>query len=232
VDEVKTAGKVRGGRVGDAAPLSQGFHHVEQSSVGADGTCMRAALASIFGLRERDVPDFQGDDQPADVNAWLNPLGWSYRRAPVDGRKPDGWSTIEGVSPRGGLHACVAKDGELAWDPHPAALGDGQGLVEPRWYGLLERVGTDGAGRDANTYKTASMRGPSVVSQTGAGKRITSVDGTRWAVSVNKKRALPDSKYDVVETWTLKRRDTGGKVVTVATDRCKEYAEKFVNAQG
>ncbi len=110
-----------------------------QSRTGADGTCFRACLASILDLREDDVPDFTDEDFLGQANKFLAGHGLSYRRVPMY-KKPVGWSTIEGVSPRGGLHACVAHDGELIWDPHPIEDGTGQGLVEPRYYGLLESI--------------------------------------------------------------------------------------------
>jgi hypothetical protein len=113
------------------------MRRVVQTRTGADGNCLNACLASILELPLRAVPEF-GDDWAAEVNDFLSKYGLAYRRAPVDGAKPSGYSTIEGVSPRGGLHACVAYDGELAWDPHPIEDGTGQGLVEPRYYGLLE----------------------------------------------------------------------------------------------
>lgn len=112
---------------------------VEQTRTGADGNCLNACIASILELPLDDVPEF-GDDWLTELNDFLRSRGLSYRRIPVDGAKPSGYGTIEGVSPRGGLHACVALDGELVWDPHPISMRDGQGLVEPRYYGLLKSV--------------------------------------------------------------------------------------------
>jgi hypothetical protein len=123
---------------------------VVQSRTGEDGTCFRACVASILEVPEGAVPDFgaSGDDDAwwQDIQDWLGKAGYSYRRAPVSGARPVGWSTIEGISPRGGMHACVAKDGELVHDPHPRD-GTGRGLVEPRYYGLFEKTGhaKDGA---------------------------------------------------------------------------------------
>jgi hypothetical protein len=77
-----------------------------------------------------------------------------------------------------------------------------------------------------NAYKTTSLRGASSVSQDGAGKRLTSQDGTRWAISRNQKRALANHKFDVVECWTLKQR-VNGKVETVAIQRCESDARVF-----
>ncbi len=84
------------------------------------------------------MPDFSDDGFLEQVDAYLGSMGLRYRRVPLS-YKPAGWSTIEGISPRGGLHACVAHNGELVHDPHPQD-GTGRGLVEPRYYGLLERV--------------------------------------------------------------------------------------------
>lgn len=109
---------------------------VVQTRTGADGNCLNACIASILELPLKSVPEF-GDDWMEDLNKFLATKGLSYRRVPMY-KKPSGYSTIEGVSPRGGLHACVALDGELAWDPHPIEDSTGQGLVEPRYYGLLE----------------------------------------------------------------------------------------------
>ena len=76
-------------------------------------------------------------------------------------------------------------------------------------------------------YKTPSLRGPSSVAQDGAGRRMQSADGQRWAVSRNQKRALADHKFDVVECWTLKERGADGKAVTVAVQRGEEEAREF-----
>ena len=35
----------------------------------------------------------------------------------------------------------MAYNGKLVWDPHPKELHDGQGLLEPRYFGLLEPLG-------------------------------------------------------------------------------------------
>jgi hypothetical protein len=108
-----------------------------QTRVGDNGNCFATCLASIL---ECKVPEFgDGTDEEffAAADKFLDGHGLTYRRVPVDGAKPSGYSTIEGVSPRGGLHACVARDGKLVHDPHPQD-GTGRGLVEPRYYGLLE----------------------------------------------------------------------------------------------
>lgn len=135
---------------------------VVQSRTGSDGTCFRACLASILDLRENQVPDFTDEGFFEQADKFLLQYGLKYRRTPLSS-KPSGYSTIEGISPRGGLHACVALDGELVWDPHPIEDGTGQGLVEPRYYGVLEPVGRgrDGVGHwdEPDTKKLRSVGG-------------------------------------------------------------------------
>lgn len=79
----------------------------------------------------------------------------------------------------------------------------------------------------ANSYKTPSMRGPNLISQVGAGKRMVSQDGLRWAFSRNAKRSMPDKRFDSVEVWTLKER-VNGKAVTVDTGISEEGAMAFL----
>ena len=80
----------------------------------------------------------------------------------------------------------------------------------------------------ANCYKTPSLRGHNSITQNGAGRRMESADGSRWAISANRKRALPDHRFDSVEVWTLKRRDANGRVETVEINRSEEDAQKWV----
>lgn len=133
---------------------------VTQSKVGASGTCFRSCLASILELQEHEVPDINDFTEAGftgAVNDFLHEHGLRYRRVPIDGAKPSGYSTVEGVSPRGGLHACVAYDGELVHDPHPQD-GTGRGLVEPRYYGLLEKLG--GRAADSSGFTCRECGGP------------------------------------------------------------------------
>lgn len=130
---------------------------IVQSRTGEDGTCFRACVASIVGVPEKRIPDFGagGDDDKwwTDIQSWLGKAGLAYVRIPIDGSKPVGYSTIEGISPRGGMHACVAFDGELTWDPHPIEDGTGQGLVEPRYYGIFRKIGR---ARDTKKFNPAA----------------------------------------------------------------------------
>jgi hypothetical protein len=81
----------------------------------------------------------------------------------------------------------------------------------------------------ANSYKTSSPRSAPVVSQDGAKERIESAFGTRWAISANRKRSLPDHRFDVVKVWTLKAR-VDGKIVTVATSVDEDRARRHIES--
>ncbi len=119
-----------------------------QRRVGKRGRCFNACLAAILEIPEHAVPDFDVkrfsyasqrngvDDYWANVEAWLAARGLAYKRVPITAVPPVGYGTIEGVSPRGGQHACVALNGKLIFDPHPQD-GTGRGLTEPQYYGVL-----------------------------------------------------------------------------------------------
>lgn len=165
---------------------------VTQSRVGEDGTCFRACLAAIFELKESQVPDFSDEEFFKEIDEYLATRGLKYTRRPITGSKPSGYSTIEGISPRGGLHACVALNGELVHDPHPQD-GTGRGLVEPRYYGLLEpmlgvtgkelkdqrQLALDRADMLALRRNTKKQGGPLLV-------QVTEKDGREHTVPTNK----------------------------------------------
>ena len=113
---------------------------VTQSRVGKDGTCFRSCIASILELPEARVPDWPLANQDPGVDRFLRGRGLRYMEVPIDvaeqAVKPVGYQIITGLSPRGGAHAVVGKDGRLAWDPHPRD-GTGRGLVREENYGLL-----------------------------------------------------------------------------------------------
>ena len=115
---------------------------VTQSRTGEEnGTCFRASLASILNLREDQVPDFTECNEDPGVNQFLKRYGLKYEEVPYDRENlPIGWHTVLGISPRGGMHCVVGKDGKIVWDPHPQD-GTGRGLVKPTGYGLLLSVG-------------------------------------------------------------------------------------------
>jgi hypothetical protein len=76
-------------------------------------------------------------------------------------------------------------------------------------------------------HKVNTLKGASSISQDGAGKRLVSEDGLRWAISRNQKRQLGDHRFDVVECWTLKQR-VHGKAVIFAIQQSEEAAREFV----
>lgn len=114
---------------------------IVQTRTGDIGNCFAACLASILEVPLQAVPEFpyhSDDEFFAAAQRWLATKGLRYRQVPIkNGYRPRGYTTIEGISPRGGQHACVALNGRLVWDPHPDD-GTGHGLVKPTTYGLLE----------------------------------------------------------------------------------------------
>ena len=130
---------------------------VIQSRTGRRGTCFRASLASILNLREDQVPDFQAANQDPGVDKFLSKYGLRYEEFPITpDNAPVGYHFILGVSPRGGEHAIVGKDGKPVWDPHPAGDGTGQGLVKPERYGVLIPIGAKDALLSGKRLNTAA----------------------------------------------------------------------------
>ena len=128
---------------------------VTQTRIGNDGNCLAACMASILEIPLYQVPEFTEDGWLEELNDFLANHNLQYKRRPVEGTRPVGWSTIERISPRGGLHACVARDGKLVHDPHPQD-GTGRGLVEPYYYGVLEP--TTVRARDAVSKETLEKK--------------------------------------------------------------------------
>ena len=113
-----------------------------QSRTGANGDCFRACIASLLDEELAAVPDFAGEGEHwlADVQAYLRERGLFYLQVEIKDRMLESafregqtWHLVEGISPRGGEHACVALNGKLIHDPHPS----GHGLAEVETYGFL-----------------------------------------------------------------------------------------------
>jgi hypothetical protein len=93
------------------------------------GNCFAACMASILELPLETMPDFTPfDDWTVRWNRWLRPMNLAIMHTSVSETNFEAWRqecmpgyTIPAVeSPRGPwLHAVVALDGELVWDPHP-----------------------------------------------------------------------------------------------------------------
>lgn len=129
---------------------------VTQTRIGSpNGNCFAACLASIL---EEKLPEFgvnvSEDTFWRNADRWLARRGLRYVQVPYDpSNPPKGWGTVEGTSPRGGQHACVAYNGRMVHDPHPVEDDPRRGLVEPRAWGLLLPLGE---GRDSEE-KLASV---------------------------------------------------------------------------
>ena len=110
-----------------------------QSRIGKRGRCLNACIASILEIPEASVPDFPAsDDYIADIDRFLAPFGVVYKQRPITEPPPKGHHMIEGISPRGGMHAVVGKDGKFVHDPHPGWYDPRRGLVKPLRWGVLE----------------------------------------------------------------------------------------------
>lgn len=117
-----------------------------QSRVGKNGRCFEACIASILDLKEKDVPDFGLDAVFLEnCTKFLDQFGLYYVQVPptLQGLaivwgpdKGEAFHTIEGESPRGGLHAVVGCNGDMVWDPHPVD-GTEHGLVRVDCFGLI-----------------------------------------------------------------------------------------------
>jgi len=118
---------------------------VTQTRTGKRGTCMSACIASILELPVESVPYFGDEDEEfyRNLGIFLKDYGLFYIQL-----KPDDpilnlmfqigpvWHTMEGISPRGAMHACVGLNRQLIHDPHPQD-GTGRGLRTLEHYGLL-----------------------------------------------------------------------------------------------
>ncbi len=90
------------------------------------GNCFPTCIACLLDCeKDTDVPNFHGADWWGQYQEWLVARGWRLRVWYHNTwGKPKGYSIMSGKSPRGDfLHAVVAYDGELRWDPHPDRTG-------------------------------------------------------------------------------------------------------------
>jgi hypothetical protein len=109
-----------------------------QSRIGKNGRCLNACLASILEIPEHSVPDFpDGDGYFQAIDTFLKPFGVRYEQRPITEAPPKNWHTIEGVSPRGGMHAVCGYNGKFKFDPHPVEDDPRRGLVKPERWGCL-----------------------------------------------------------------------------------------------
>lgn len=96
------------------------------------GDCFPACIASILEMDLAEVPNYQGEHWQHHYHAWLAPLGLAFLTTNIPseeliaswpGMVLPGYTILAVDSPRhpGHLHAVVALDGVVVWDPHPAA---------------------------------------------------------------------------------------------------------------
>ena len=92
---------------------------------GIMGDCWRACVASILDLPLGDVPELESASDPYDTLSRWACLRGCYLLGFEPGNPPFGYSIAVGPSPRGKnrFHCCIAKDGEIVFDPHPDRTG-------------------------------------------------------------------------------------------------------------
>ena len=109
---------------------------------GKHGNCFSAILASLLHLSISEVPLFTDPSTWInDLNSWLRQYGLAYLMIDdfdchITAYGFEGmWHEISGNTDRSSevLHACVAKDGKLIFDPHP----DNTGLSKTTSYGIF-----------------------------------------------------------------------------------------------
>lgn len=107
-------------------PTHQTIQH--DPANGKHGNCLSAVLASLLHLDINQVPVFVNPvTWRRELNAWLRPMGLAYlsiRDWPAwceETGIAGSFHEIAGPSPRHPevLHACVGKDGQMVFDPHP-----------------------------------------------------------------------------------------------------------------
>jgi len=118
---------------------------VNQTRTGNAGNCFAACLSSILEVPLNQVPDFGMEDDETFLSKLARFLlirDLYYVQVPPNDpilkamwKYGDAYHTVEGVSPRGGLHACVGRNGKIVFDPHPGAQEPH--LVEVQCFGLL-----------------------------------------------------------------------------------------------
>lgn len=105
---------------------------VKQTVTGEMGNCMSACLASVFGLKIQDVPNFHETAKTADdwwkqVRDWLSKKGFGLISINYDislfERLGPSLLIVSGMSQRGMRHATVWHKGKMINDPHPDNTG-------------------------------------------------------------------------------------------------------------
>jgi hypothetical protein len=101
---------------------------------GVHGNCLSAVLSALLHIPIDAVPTFSDTDHwLKDLNAWLRQYGLAFLSFPAAGfQETLAAFGIKGLHHEiGGMtqrftdvgHSCVAKDGQLVFDPHPSNDG-------------------------------------------------------------------------------------------------------------
>lgn len=91
--------------------------------------CMRACLATYFGLTLAEVPGLETEQWHHEVRDFAHARGLGYVTIKVPNEEvfresfSGGFLICTGESARGMRHAVIYKDGELWHDPHPGSTG-------------------------------------------------------------------------------------------------------------
>ena len=108
---------------------------------GVHGNCLSAVLASLLHIPIEKIPVFHDEERwIKDLNAWLRQYGLAYVLVSntefLEVQGIEGvWHEVAGITNRFAdvEHACVAKDGNLVFDPSIFNTG----LHEIRSYGFF-----------------------------------------------------------------------------------------------
>lgn len=100
---------------------TRGFWPVDQTSFGAKGNCLSACVAMILDLPISDVPQFNDAAHWYEaLREWLKQRGFAPLFYLVSEHVPPGYSIAGGTCSRSSrLHACLAHEGRIVWDPNP-----------------------------------------------------------------------------------------------------------------
>ncbi len=116
---------------------------VPQTRTGRNGNCLAACLASLLETEIGFIPEFTDEHWMEELAEFLGAMDLIYVRVPVEDPMVQAmlgtgttYHVIEGISPRGGRHAVVGRNGFTAFDPHPHD-GTGRGLKDAQYYGFL-----------------------------------------------------------------------------------------------
>jgi hypothetical protein len=127
---------------------------VHDLSIGQQGDCFRACVASILELPISEVPHFaqltHGSSSAAFWNMaydWLEERGYEYTfcsRVNRPGRDKAEFHMLTGLSPRGNgtYHCVVAQGGVIVHDPHPTHAGLAGDAADWRWNYLTKMKAT------------------------------------------------------------------------------------------